>query len=109
MTLGGKVKTHVSAGYMRSDGGTTNSDFDKGHVFADARMSTRHADLDFQLGVRQQDYGASTFYSAKYNDQWEKTTHLVTSLGATIKNVYRDLEIKPTVYYRPERTITTST
>ena len=91
VTLGGKVKTHVSAGYMRSDGGTTNSDFDKGHVFADARMSTRHADLDFQLGVSQQDYGASTFYSAKYNDQWEKTTHLVTSLGATIKNVYRDL------------------
>ena len=99
VTMGGKVKTHVSAGYMRSDGGTTNSDFDKGHVFVDARMSTRHADLDFQLGVSQQDYGASTFYSAKYNDQWEKTTHLVTSLGATIKNVYRDLEIKPTVYY----------
>ncbi len=99
-TLSGRhVKGHVSGGYTRSDGGMVNSDFDKGHAFGDVSLTSRYADLKLQAGMSIQDYGASTFYSAKYNDQWEKTARVVTSLGATFKNLYRDLEIKPMVYY----------
>ena len=99
-TLSGRnVKGHVSGGYTRSDGGMVNSDFDKGHAFGDVSLTSRYVDLNLQAGMSIQDYGASTFYSAKYNDQWEKTARVVTSLGATFKHLYHDLEIKPTVYY----------
>ena len=99
-TLSGRnVKGHVSGGYTRSDGGMVNSDFDKGHAFGDVSLTSRYVDLNLQAGMSIQDYGASTFYSSKYNDQWEKTARVVTSLGATFKHLYRDLEIKPTVYY----------
>ena len=99
-TLSGRnVKGHVSGGYTRSDGGMVNSDFDKGHAFGDVSLTSRYVDLNLQAGMSIQDYGASTFYSSKYNDQWEKTARVVTSLGATFGHLYRDLEIKPTVYY----------
>ena len=70
----------VSGGYHRSDGGTDNSDFERGHVFVQGRLRLgAMADLSVQTGGNQQSYGANTFYSANYNDQYEKTDNLMAA------------------------------
>ena len=63
----------LSAGYRRSDGATENSDFQQTRAFYQGRYA--HPDLraDWQIGVSTQDYGANTFYSAAYPNQWEAT------------------------------------
>ena len=92
-------RNQLSGGYSQSDGGTLHSDFQKHHGFYDGNWNTSYVDLSWQLGLSTQDYGANTFYSAKYDDQWEKTSHLVASVAARIHNLPQGLEIKPTVYW----------
>lgn len=67
----------VSGGYKRSDGGTENSDFEKGQGYANLSLSYDHrVDIGAQLGIASQSYGANTFYSAKFNNQSIKSLKL---------------------------------
>ncbi len=66
----------VSGGYKRSDGGTDNSDFEKGQGYRQVLfLYDQRFDIIAQVGIATQSYGANTFYSAKYNNQYEKTDH----------------------------------
>lgn len=105
---GGRLwRSAASVGATRSDGGTTNSDFRKRHYFYSGSLSARGLDLHLQMGVARQRYGANTFYSARFDDQWEKTTHALASLGAAVRpwtapdagRFLASLEIAPNVYY----------
>ena len=93
------VRNHVSGGYARSDGGTRNSDFGKGRAFYEGSWDTRYVSLGWQAGVSLQDYGANTFYSAKFDNQWEKTAHLIGSVSARIKGLPNKMEITPVIYW----------
>ena len=55
-------------------------------------------DIIAQLGIAQQSYGANTFYSAKYNNQYEKTDHGLASLNLSLHN-QEDLGVAPQFYY----------
>ena len=100
VTLSGKVlRNNLSAGYTRSDGGTDNSAFKKGRLFYDGRWRTGHLDLAWQFGGSIQDYGANTFYSAKFPNQWENTQRLVSSVTANIINLPHKMVISPTLYW----------
>ena len=77
----------VSGGYKRSDGGTENSDFEKGQGYGNLSLSyDQRFDIIAQLGIATQSYGANTFYSAKYNNQYEKTDHGMASLKLSLQN-----------------------
>ena len=90
----------VSGGYKRSDGGTENSDFEKGQGYANLSLSyDRRIDIGAQLGIATQSYGANTFYSAKFNNQYEKTDHGIASLNVSVHNQGRTWEVTPAVYY----------
>ena len=90
----------VSGGYKRSDGGTENSDFEKGQGYANLSLSYDHRlDIGAQLGIATQSYGANTFYSAKFNNQYEKTDHGIASLNVSVHNQGRTWEVTPAVYY----------
>ena len=90
----------VSGGYKRSDGGTENSDFEKGQGYANLSLSyDRRLDIGAQLGIATQSYGANTFYSAKFNNQYEKTDHGIASLNVSVHNQGRTWEVTPAVYY----------
>lgn len=90
-----------SGGYSRSDGGTDNSDFEKGHAFSSLLLTpSNRFDFGGQLGWSHQNYGANTFYSAKYNNQYENTSHLIASLNGNYHNAEgQRWAIKPGVYY----------
>lgn len=70
----------LSADYMRSDGATHNSEFQKIHTFYQGRYDTDPLALDWQAGYSYQRYGANTFYSANYPDQWERNNRFLASV-----------------------------
>ena len=88
----------MSGGYGRSDGGTDNSDFQKGKMFYQGRWNSKHIQLNWQLAASSQKYGANTFYSAKYNNQYEKTQHGIMSLSANI-HLNSHIHLNPSLYY----------
>ncbi|MCH4147747.1 MAG: TonB-dependent receptor [Prevotella sp.] len=95
-------KWHVltSGGYARSDGGTDNSDFKKGHFYANLQpFQSDYFDLNSQIGWSKQSYGANTFYSAKFNNQYENTSHAIFSLSGSLHNADNKWNITPTFYY----------
>ena len=90
----------VSGGYKRSDGGTENSDFEKGQGYGNFAISyDNRFDIGAQVGIATQSYGANTFYSAKYNDQYEKTKHGIASLNLSLHDEQHTWEVTPTLYY----------
>ena len=90
----------VSGGYKRSDGGTENSDFEKGQGYGQFSFSyDKRFDIGAQVGIATQSYGANTFYSAKYNNQYEKTDHGLASLNLSLHDVVHTWEVTPTFYY----------
>src|SRR5574344_357170 len=93
-------RNQLSGGYQQSDGGTDNSDFKKRRAFYQGEYGSRHLDLQWQAGLASQDDGANTFYSSKYNNQYEESRRYITSVTADIKGFLHDyLHFVPTVYW----------
>ena len=90
----------MSTGYKRSDGGTENSYFNKRQTYGNAQFCYNH-EIDFgvQMGNAHQSYGANTFYSAKYNDQYESTDHTTLSANASFHNQKHTWEVSPVLHY----------
>ncbi|MBO7120597.1 MAG: TonB-dependent receptor [Bacteroidaceae bacterium] len=84
LTLG-KVSNRISGGGGRSDGGTLNSSWQKGQLFYQGDFDNNALKLDWQLGFSKKSYGANTFYSASYPDQYERNQRLMTSISAETK------------------------
>lgn len=89
----------VSGGWGRSDGGTQNSDWNKSNVYyqggykSDSQQGTA---VNWQFGYSQKDYGANTFYSAAYPNQYERNDRILLSVGAQTGGL---LHLSPSVYW----------
>lgn len=79
------LRQHLSGAYSRSDGATENSDFAQWKAFYQGAYENEAAKTDWQCGFSQQSFGANTFYSAAYPDQWESTRRLIVSARAESK------------------------
>lgn len=74
--------SQLSGGYQQSDGGTENSEFRKRRIYYQGGFRNDNLNLFWQAGIASQDYGANTFYSAKYNNQYEETRRYIGSVSA---------------------------
>lgn len=99
----GAFNNQFSGGFSRSDGfsrnaaGRLNSDFKQAKAFYQGGYAHEKAEVRWHAGFTQKDYGANTFYSAKYDDQFEHTRKYYTAVQAETKgDVYR---FKPSVYW----------
>lgn len=77
--------TSLSASYRRSDGATTNSDLRGGKFFWQGAWNATDFALDAMAGATLSDFGANTFYSAAYPDQWEATKRIFVGLRGRSK------------------------
>lgn len=86
-----------SAGYNSSDGYIANSDYDIYNLLWQSRLQFReNSKIDLQLGYNDKRYGANTFYTAAYPEQYEQTS---TYMG-TIKGEFGSvLKIVPILYW----------
>ena len=100
--LHGKLNNQLSASYTRSDGysrtqaGSLNSDLNVLKMFYQGRYDTDDLSLSWHAGLSNKDFGSNTFYSAKYDDQFEHTFKLFTAVQAETKGL---LHFKPSIYW----------
>lgn len=100
------VTSHqLSGGYAQSDGGTDNADFKKRRVFYQGTMGAEALEIDWQAGISSQDFGANTFYSAKFPNQYEETRRYMASVRARLRPFSNSdipfltrVELQPMVY-----------
>lgn len=93
----GSTTNSLSAGYKASDGYIDNSDYDIFNALWQTRWHLpKNNKIDFQLGYNDKKFGANTFYTAAYPNQYEATSTYLS----TVKGEFGDkLKIKPVAYW----------
>lgn len=74
------VDNRLSMGYKQSDGYIENSDYRIFNLLYGSRVNLKKNKIDIQLGYNKKNYGANTFYSAAYPNQYDNTSSVLTSV-----------------------------
>lgn len=96
-------RSQVSGSYTRSDGysrsanGHLNSDYHGGKALYQGRYDDESVRVDWHAGLSTKGYGSNTFYSAKYDEQYERTTKFFTALQGETKT--GRIHVHPAVYW----------
>jgi len=77
----GQVENQTSINGSRSDGYRINTDFKNLSISHQSFFTLGTAKLNLQLGYAGKAFGANSFYTAKYPDQFEKVKVLSAGLG----------------------------
>lgn len=75
----------ASGSWQRSDGAVRNGAFKGGKGYGSLNYNGPQLTFDLQAGATANDFGANTFYSAAYPDQWEATRRYLLSARAESK------------------------
>lgn len=95
----GKTTLLGSVNYNRCDGYTTNTDFDIFNAFLQCRLQHKWSgNMNIQAGFQTKGFGAQSFYSLAYPNQYEKTTTILSSVSTTYK--LEHFTLSPQVYWR---------
>lgn len=100
--VNGKFNNQVSGSYTRTDGfsrntaGSLNSDFRTGKFFYQGNYRHPDVTVNWHAGFNNKEYGANTFYSARYDDQFE---HVRKYYGAVQAETNGVLHFKPAIYW----------
>ena len=102
----------ISASYTRSDGyqraksGALNSDYQGGKAFWQGTYAATDIRLQWHAGLSVKGFGSNTFYSAKYDEQFERTLKWFTALQGDVRcktfeagGRQYELHFKPAVYW----------
>lgn len=82
---------------QKSDGYRENTDFKNLKGFFQTGFHRRHVNLSLMLGGLKKDFGANSFYSAKYPGQFERTGSGFTAFQADFSG---KINIRQSIYYR---------
>ena len=81
-----KFQTYASIAHKKSDGYRQNTDYDISSAFIQSKYNTEKTGLfELQLGVQQKSYGAESFYSFAYPNQFEHTKTFFSALNWNYK------------------------
>lgn len=93
----GPVDHHVSLHGITSDGFTDNTDFQSGNMFYRSQLGLGAGKLDLQTGYNEKAFGANSFYSPEFPNQFEETRAGFASLRWLPEGSVR---ITPAIYWR---------
>lgn len=88
----------VSAKHSSSDGYTGNTDYKTRSLFYHGNFDTPKSEWSIQAGATDRAFGANSFYSAKFPDQYEEIQTYFT--GISYKTQIGNLQIRPRAYFR---------
>lgn len=95
--VSGKLTNFVSVDHRSSDGYIKNTDFKVTDAFYQGKLTTKAGSLDLQLGHTDRAFGANSFYTPAYPDQFEQ----VKTAFASIKMETGDIvHFTPSIYWR---------
>lgn len=86
----------LSAGYSKSDGCIKNSDYDLFNLFWQGNLTIENTNIEMLLSFNNKQYGANTFYSPAYPNQYDKTQSYFTALKAEFGTIFK---FTPIVYW----------
>ena len=86
-----------SDGYQRSKAGALNSDYAGAKAFYQGGYHTDNIRLSWHAGLTTKGFGSNTFWSAKYDEQYEKTTKLYSAVKGDLRS--GALHFRPAVYW----------
>ncbi len=70
----------LSAGYSQSDGYMNNSDYKMLNLLWQSRFDINKNTMDVQAGYNSKEYGANTFYTPSYPNQFDDTESMFVSI-----------------------------
>lgn len=76
----GHLRNRLSLNYIHTDGAVDNSAFNRARMFYQGCYNADNIRLNWHAGYNRQRYGANTFYSAKYPNQWEEGTRYMAAV-----------------------------
>lgn len=85
-----------SDGYSRAKSGALNADYSGGKAFYQGAYESAQVRLNWHAGLSTKGFGSNTFYSAKFDEQYERTTKLFTALQGETEGW---LHFKPGIYW----------
>ena len=85
-----------SDGYQRSKAGALNSDYSGVKAFYQGAYAKEQIRLNWHAGVSSKGWGSNTFYSARYDEQYEHTTKLFTALQGETEGF---IHFRPAIYW----------
>ena len=85
-----------SDGYQRSNTGALNSDYSGGKAFYQGNFTADDFRLNWHAGLSTKGFGSNTFYSAKFDEQFERTTKLYTAIKG---ETHGRLHFTPAIYW----------
>ena len=98
----GRARHSLSAGYSRSDGyarntaGGLNTDFKAVKAFYKGDTDIKDFQLSWHAGASVKDFGSGTFYSPRFDDQFEHTAKTFLALQGQSSGA---LHFRPRVYW----------
>jgi len=94
-----KISGQVGGGYSRSDGYTDNTDFKITNMFSNVEIANKKGhSIAFQAGFQSKDFGANSFYTIAYPQQFESTKLFLSSIQYQYQNGH--WQIKASLYQR---------
>ncbi|MEI6089008.1 MAG: TonB-dependent receptor [bacterium] len=92
-----KTTNNLSANFSTCDGYTQNTDFKNLNVFYRGAFATNAININYQAGVSAKSFGANSFYSAKYPNQFDDNK---TAFAAITANTGKVVTTNTSVYFR---------
>ena len=91
-----------SDGYQRSKAGALNSDYQgvkafyQGSYTLSSLLSSLSSKISWHAGWSTKGFGSNTFYSARYDEQYEKTSKIFTAIQGEVNGW---LHFRPDIYW----------
>ena len=86
-----------SDGYLRNKANKLNADYKTSKAFYQGNYNDSQIAVRWHAGMSVKDFGANTFYAAKYDDQFEHTFKTFTALQA--ENKQGKFHVRPSIYW----------
>ena len=93
-----KLRLFVASSYDRSDGYMENTDFRNVNVYLHSKYKVQKGELNFFASYQDKGFGANSFYTPKYPNQYEATKTFLGSAG--FEKSWQHLALKAAGYYR---------
>jgi len=93
----GEWNQFIAFNRISSDGYIDNTDFKTWNAFYQTKLNTKPGTLDFQFGRTNKAFGANSFYTATYPNQFEETKTTFASLKFESGT---KIHLTPSVYWR---------
>lgn len=91
------TRQFISISKSTSNGYAKNTDFNQYNLFYHFNYNTNSGKINFQTGYTNKQFGANSFYTPAYPDQYEQTKTSFASLKLETGN---QLKVIPVIYFR---------